>query len=444
MGRKPNYLIFENRKTLFDEVLKTNPRPAPGTYYTVPKGSFIDTISLKAYGYNRNDDIVDANRQLLKSRPLAAGLPQIYPGDRLWLPPEEETVAEEEKVEAETSDEVAIRINGKIFKGWTTNSIQRSMNSIADSFSFQAPFNPNDVENSVYLDPYTYLTTDLFIGGKLYIAGRSEKWNPRFSVDSTITTIEARSLGGVIVDCTSQNKALSFAKQTLQQISSILLTPFGLSAQFPQGDSSIFANTKRNITDKIYSYLQGLSKKAGFIINSTREGGLKFERANTAGVPIMELIQGEPPLVGLSATYDGTQRFSDYIAVSQSSGNPTNNFLEKDTTIPVYRPLIFSAKDTQQGDIKNASAWERNRALAKSAKITATIATWLDPQGNLIFENNTINLTAPNIHIYNKTKLLIEKVALSETESGGKVATLTLVLPESYTLLFPEVLPWQR
>jgi hypothetical protein len=56
-------------------------------------------------------------------------------------------------------DEIAIRINGKIFRGWTVTSIERSINSIADSFSFTAPFNPDDPD-SVYLDPFTYLETE--------------------------------------------------------------------------------------------------------------------------------------------------------------------------------------------------------------------------------------------------------------------------------------------
>jgi hypothetical protein len=88
MPRKPNYLIFENREDLFNDVLKKNPKPAPGTFYTVPKGAWIDTISLKAYGRDRNQDIIDANNQLLKDRDIEPNtkLPYIYPGDKLWLP----------------------------------------------------------------------------------------------------------------------------------------------------------------------------------------------------------------------------------------------------------------------------------------------------------------------------------------------------------------------
>ncbi len=444
MGKR-NYLTFKDRNLLYNEVLEDNPKPIPGTFYTVPKGAFIDTISIKAYGRNRNADIVEANNSLLKDRNIEtiSGLPQIYPGDNLWLPEDDLEEQEEEEIDYDSPDEVAIRINGKIFRGWTTNSIERAINTIADSFSFTAPFNQDDPD-SEYLDPYTYLKTDLFIGGQKYISGRAENWSDSFGTDSTMTTIQARSLAGVLVDCPSEKKELNSNKQTLRQITNVLLKPFGIKSEFPLGDSDIFNATRRNETDKIYSYLQGLARKAGFIINSTRQGGIKYDRANVDGEPIMSLIQGHPPLVGVTSSFNGSERFSDYIAISQSKGNATNNYTLKDESIPVKRPIIFNATDTRQGDIKKSAEWQRNRSLGKSAKWTATLATWRDEGDNLIYENEIITVFAPNAHIFVETKLLIEKVSFSKTESGANVAVLTLVMPESYTLNFPEVFPWER
>lgn len=416
-----------------------------GTFYLVPQGTWIDSISSFVYGHDRTADIVEANK-FLDSRPVDTknapfNLPVIHPGDLLWLPPIDEI--ETEEIEFTTPDEVAIRIDGTIFRGWTTNSIQRSMNSISDSFIFKAPFDP-DSPDSVFLDPHTFLKTDLFIGGKLYIAGRSEKWDPDFSEDGTITTIECRSLTGVIVDCPSTDKRLNNNNQTLSEITTRLIRPFGIKAEFPFGNSGIFNKTKRNLQDKIFSYLQGLAQRAGFVINSTRNGNIKYDKANINGNPIMQLIQGQQPLIGVSGSYDGTQRFSEYMATSQSRGKATNLSIVFDESIPVKRPIIFDAKDTNQGNIKTAALWRRSRALAKSSPVTATVGTWRDFNDNHIIENEIITLLAPNIHIYNETRFLIEKVSLTETEGGGKQAIMTLVLPQAYTTDFPEVFPWQR
>ena len=108
------------------------------------------------------------------------------------------------------------------------------------------------------------------------------------------------------------------------------------------------------------------------------------------------------------------------------------------------RPIIFSAKDTSQGNISDAAKWQRSRALAKSAKVTATVGRWRDDNDNHIKENEIITLLAPNIHIYNETRFLIESVSLSKTADSINQAALNLVLPQAYTLEFPKVFPWQR
>ena len=439
-----NYLLFENRNRLYTEdVLTRNPAPVAGEFYTVPQGGWIDTISVRAYGYDRSSDIVAANDLLLRNRVLVQGLPTIHPNDVLWLPPlTQDTDPNTDTIASSSPDEVTIRINGKLFYGWTITSAERSMNNIADAFTFVAPYDPDD-EFSRYLDPYTYHPADLFIGGNLYIAGRCEKWKVSYSGDSTKMSIECRSKAGVIVDCPSQERSLSFTNQTLSQIANIMLIPFGLLTDFPNGDTGIITKSKRNITEKIYEYFSKLAKGSGLTINSSKDGKVVFESANVDGIPIMTLVQGQQPLTGLSAEYDGTQRFSHYQAISQSRGNSGNTAIEQDESIPVFRPTIFDAKDTQAGNIEEAARWEKSKALAKSAKSGSTVGGWFDDNNDIIMENNIVTLYAPKVCIFNESRFLIEKVSLSGGENS-KVAKLTLVTPESYTRDFPSRFWWSR
>jgi len=423
--------------------------PKPGQNYTVVSAD--DIIKLAEWAYNDSskiDLIIDANKALLKPRsdagrilPDRQGVPIVYVGDVVWIPPLQKKEKTNEKIEASSPDETAIRINGRIFRGWITNSIERSINTIVDAFSFTAPFTPDDPD-SVYLDPYTYYPTDLFIGGELFMAGVAEHWAPSVSPDATTTTIKVRSRGGVLVDCNAQDKNLSYKKQTLRGIANQVLRPFGILTEFPFGDSGIINSAKRNVSDKVFQFIAGLARKFGFIINSTADGSLRFDRANIDGKPILKLIQGEQPLIAYSATYDGTQRFSDFTANSQSRGKPRNTATVKDESIPIFRPINFDAKDTEQGNIQDPAKWERARSLSRSADVEATVSGWRDDNGDLILENNTVILKAPNIHIYQETKFLIEKVLY--TLQGGRQAKLSLVLPQAYTLDFPDIFPWSR
>jgi prophage tail gpP-like protein len=290
----------------------------------------------------------------------------------------------------------------------------------------------------------TYYPADIFIGGKLYISGRAEKWDPQVNENSTTMTVECRSRSGVLIDCPSQNRSLNFKNQSLKQITDILIKPFGLSSEFPSDyNNAIIPKTKRGITDKIADYLQTLAKSAGMIINSHIKGGLKFETANVNGKPILSLIQGEYPLLQVTASYDGAQRFSDYEAISQTNGQASNRTLEQDKSVKFFRPTIFDAKDANQGNIKNAAKWEKSRALSRSAKVSATIGTWYDKNDKLIFENEIVTVLYPKACIFKETRFLIEKVTFSK-DGGKNIATLDLVQPESYTLEFPKIFWWAR
>ena len=438
----PNYLKFETRNKLFETIVQkdTKKRPIPGTNYVVPKGGFLDTISLKAYGYNRVSDIEKANEELLKSRNRIQGIKNVYPGDVIWLPPGLAREVTPEQIDSDSPDEIAIRINGKIFKGYTASNINRSLNSVADGFSFTAPFNPSDPD-SVYLDPHTFLPADIFIGGELYISGRCEKWDPAFDENSTSTNIQVRSLAGVLVDCVSEDKQRNYISQSLSQITNKLLNPFGIKSIYPDGDGGIIDKSKRNPGDKIYSFLQGLAKIKGYIINSTVDGGISYDRANIKGKPIFQLKQGNWPLLSAKPSYDGTKRFSQFTAIAQGKKNVVIRSSVVDKSVPVKRPTVIDAKYSSKGNVKEAAEWARSRSLSSSSPCTVTVATWRDDNGDLIKENNIVTLLCPNVSVYRETRYLIEKVQLAQ---DGKTAQLTLVLPEAYTLEFPEVFPWQR
>lgn len=430
----------------FIDYYKDKPRPTPGYHYTVVAGDDFVKISIGAYGSTKDTwNVIRANDILIKGRKKDSwGAPLLYPGDRVFIPGVPAEI-KPEPTEIESSDpyEIAIRLDGIIYRGWTANTIFRAINTIADGFNFSAPYDENDF-NSRILDPFTYYTADLFIGGKLYISGRAEKWRPQSDENSTTMTIECRSRSGVLVDCPSQNRALNFKNQSLKQIAELLIKPFGLSAEFPADyNNAIIPKTKRGITDKVADYLQSLAKSIGMIINGSITGGLKFETANVNGTPILTLRQGEYPLLSVDADYDGTQRFSDYEAISQTNGQASNRILEQDKSVKFFRPTIFDAKDATQGNIKNAAKWEKSRALSRAAKVSAVIGTWYDKNNNLIFENNIITLYYPKVCIFKETRFLIEKVTFTK-DAGKNITTLELVQPESYTLEFPKIFWWAR
>jgi len=419
-------------------------RPKQGTAYNVQLGDNIVSISLLAYGYDRRDLIIDANQSILKDRLIISGIPTIFEGDLLTIPVDNTIITETvETIPAESIDEIAIRIDGTILKGWTSYTAKRSMNTVADGFSFTAPYVPSD-KNSQLLDPHKFYNADLFVGGKLYISGITEKHSPDSASNSI--KIECRSKSASVVDCPSIDQKLNYFQQTIKSIAELILKPFNLAATFPDGDPAVdieFPEVQRNLTDTVFSFLQGLSKKIGLQMNSTRPGGLKFEKANLSGDPVLNLVEGSQPQINVAASFDSSKRFSDFIAIGQGRGQEDITASVKDSSVSIFRPTFVDAKDSTSTNVQTAAEWARSKSLAASASISVRIAGHLDKRGQPIVENETITLKAPQSCIFNETKFLIESVELGGSESS-KYSVLTLVLPESYTTDFPEAFPWSR
>ena len=111
--------------------------------------------------------------------------------------------------------------------------------------------------------------------------------------------------------------------------------------------------------------------------------------------------------------------------------------------MPVYRPFVFSADELEAGNLEDSVRWRRSKSLADSASLRAIVTGWRNQDGNLWYENQVVIVKAPSVYIFNETEYIIRGVELTKDEQGGDVITLSLVLPQAYTLDFPDVLPWE-
>lgn len=418
--------------------------PVPGQNYSVSGNEGIRAISRKAYGYDRSADIVDANADLLKGRGISLeGLPIVYSGDILSIPDVARPVST--RIAAGSDDEIAIRLDGKEFKGWTASNITRNINTVADGFTFSFPYDPNDLDLRERTRPYSYKNADLFVGGELYIAGQCVKWAPAARNNETIKTIDARTKAGHTIECMAQKSALEFNNQKLSQIAVSIMKPYGdnLKPIFLSGDSDRFTKVRKEITDTDFGFLKGLAAQKGFMITSSDDGSLAFLRANIDGRSVFRFIEGESGIEHMAGSYDGQKRQSAYTAVTQSAGSPGPSAVLTDPSIPIYRPFVFSADDLEQGNLDTALQWRRSKALADSAGLTVTVTGWRNRNNDLWRENMKGTVLAPSVDIFIETEYIISGVELNKAENGGNIAKLTLVLPQSYSLEFPDSFPWE-
>ncbi len=418
--------------------------PKAGTFHIVIPGDRIRAIARKTYGYDRSSDITESNNALLSGRVTSLeGLPTIFPGDSLWLPAVKEQFSE--KIVASTDDEIIIRLDGKLFKGWTTANIQRNINTVADAFTFTLPYDYKDEQLRELTKSYSYKKCDLFIGGELYISAQTIKWSTGGRIGSVVKTIEARTKAGHTVECMAQKKAVEYKNQTLSQIATDILSSYGddLKPQFFDGDSDKFTKVRKEVTDTDFGFLSGLASQKGFMITSSDDGNLAFIRAAVEGKPVFRFIEGVTPIEHISVSSDGTKRFSSMQAVTESAGKSGVNSTLTDNTIPVYRPLVFSADDLEGGNLETSLKWRKSKALADSYKVSVTITGWRNENNKLWRENMKGTIKAPSVDIFTESDYIISSVRLTKNESGGNISQLQMVIPQAYSLEFPDSFPWE-
>ncbi len=419
-------------------------KPTPGTFYTVVSGDRIRDIARRAYGWDRSSDIVDANSDLLIGRVVSLeGLPTIYRGDKLQLP---DTLQQfSETIPFTVDDEISIRIDGKIFRGWTASNITRNIDTIADAFTYSLPYDPFDLDLREKTKPFNYLSADLFIGGELYIAAQNLKWHIGARTNETVKTIDARTKAGHTIECMAQKTALEFQGQTLSQIATAIMAPYGnnLKPLFFDGDSDQFLKVRKEITDTDFDFLRGLAAQKGFMITSSDTGQMAFIRANIDGRPVSRFIEGETAIENISATYEGSKRYSSFQAVTESAGVPGPSSIIADDSITIYRPFVFSANDLEAGNLETALQWRRSNSLAESTKLKKAVTGWRNQTNMLWRENMKVTVQAPSVDIFTETDYIISGVNLKKDENGGNIAVLDMVLPQAYSLEFPDSFPWE-
>lgn len=418
--------------------------PKAGEFYQVVSGDRIRAIARKTYGYDRSADITSANTDLLKGRAISLeGLPTIFPGDSLWLPAVKEQFSE--RVSANTDDEITIRLDGKLFTGWTAANVQRNINTIADAFTFSLPYDSSDEQLKELTRPYSYKKCDIFIGGELYISAQTVKWSTSGRNNQTVKTIDARTKAGHTIECMAQKKVVEYKNQTLSQISVNVMSSYGddLKPLFFAGDSDKFTRVRKEVTDTDFSFLSGLAAQKGFMITSSDDGRMAFIRAEIEGKPVFRFVEGETAIEHISVSSDGTKRHSSYMAVTESAGVAGTSKSLTDKSIPTYRPFVFSADDLEAGNLTTALQWRRSKALADSYSLSITVTGWRNEFNQLWRENMKGTVLYPGVDIFDETDFITSGVTLTKDENGGNVSILEMVIPQAYSLEFPKSFPWE-
>ncbi|HAV9096934.1 TPA: baseplate protein [Escherichia coli] len=338
------------------------------------------------------------------------------------------------------SNTVTLRADGRLFTGWTSVSVTRSIESVAGYFELGVNVPPGTDLSG--LAPGKAFTLE--IDGQIVCTGYIDSRRRQMTADSMKIIIAGRDKTADLIDCAAVYSGGQWKNRTLEQIARDLCAPYGVTVRWELSDkesSAAFPGFTLDHSETVYEALVRASRARGVLMTSNAAGELVFSRA--ASTATDELVLGEN-LLTLDFEEDFRDRFSEYTVKGYARANGaegddidaksivSRKGTATDSDVTRYRPMIIiadskiTAKDAQARALR-----EQRRRLAKSITFEAEIDGWTRKDGQLWMPNLLVTIDASKYAI-KTTELLVSKVTLILNDQDGLKTRLSLAPREGF------------
>lgn len=330
---------------------------------------------------------------------------------------------------------VELKVDGKIFSGWTSVTVNRSIETMAGYFDLGVNVQTStDLSSLAPGKPFT-----LSIDGQTVITGYTDGRRRQMGADSMKITIAGRDKTADLIDCAAIYKGGQWKKRTLEQIARDLCQPYGVAVRWELTDAESaapFTSFTLDHSETVYEALGRAARARGVLITSNAAGDLVFTRADESHSD--RLVLGEN-LLSVDFDEDYRDRFSEYTVKGHGRSNgkvgdtvdartiASQKGTATDSAITRYRPMIILADS--KIDAQNATARalrEQRRRLAKSVTFEAQLDGWTRSNGQIWMPNILAEIDASKFAIQTGP-LLVSKVVLTLDDREGVKTTITLV-----------------
>lgn len=410
--------------------------------YTPVQGDTLSKLAIRFYGDSSRELIIRNANGIRNQTDLIIGIPIKIPDIPGIAPINNLNSAL--GIRPESQDDISIFISDVSLTVFKKVVLKSSIESIADGFEITTVWDSKDQGLRRLFAPFQYNECKIFIGQDQQINGILD--SPSFIADNQIATtaiLTGRTKTGILIDSSIDTFPLEFNKQTLEQIATnIIIGQFQLDVKFLDDPGPLFETVSAKVGESPFEFLWSLAITRGLLISSDKNGCVIFFRPKISK-PVATLIEGENPIIGGEAIYNGTQRFSTFRGLGQRQGVNDLENIERDSALKqVVRPHVFKVMNNSKGDISTRVKWERGRSIGNSMSIQVEVSGWRDFNGKLWEPGSTISLEFPSIGIFNATNFIVKTVQIIGAAAQSRLAFIELSIPEVYTLDDPGAYPW--
>lgn len=333
------------------------------------------------------------------------------------------------------TNDVELLVGGTPYKGWESVSITKNLDSVSGSFSVAVMDRWRELVESWGIKPGDECSVT--IGGEVVITGWVDGIDTDFDKESRSITVKGRDKTCDLVDCSIITKTSQLKNKTLTDIATELCSPFSISVTAETDVGKPFEKWDITQGETVFDNLNKAAKLRGVLLTSDERGNLKIVRAGSE-MATDALVQGEN-ILSASASYDDTQRFSEYVVKGQKKGDDKVNGKEAahnkdqatDAGVSRYRPMLLTSEGSSDKEtVKGRAEWEATTRAAKAFKMDATVVGWRQSSGTLWKVNQKVQVTCGFAGVIND--LLISGITYEKSEAQGTVCRMELVRPDAF------------
>ncbi|PTS90231.1 hypothetical protein DBR17_01675 [Sphingomonas sp. HMWF008] len=334
---------------------------------------------------------------------------------------------------------VELAIGGKLYAGWTSVSVTRSLDTVSGTFELAL------TEKAKADDaPFPILPGDpctLLIDGATVINGFVDLVAPSIGADDHSIMVSGRDRTADLADCSAIHKPGSWRNTKIEAIAAELAKPFGVRVSAKVSTGAVIPKFALQPGESVQAAIERLLRFRGLLMVANAEGDLDIITPED-GAPVAVLQYGANLLTG-SARHDHRERFSAYRIKGQAAGDDTKSGKTvsqlsgsaTDPGVTRYRPLLIVAEEQGDGaSLATRAKWEAGVRAGKSIAADITVLGWQTAPGGALWRPNMpVRVVAAPLQLADRT-MLVTAVTLTK-DDAGTIATLTVMPPEAWKQL---------
>ena len=339
------------------------------------------------------------------------------------------------------ADEIRLSVGGKTYSGWESVEIVRSIEAVCASFSLSvADPDTGSGRRAIRIAPGA--RAEIHVGQDLLLSGYVDAIEARLEAKDHSVRIEGRDLAGDLVDCVPLGLPSEFYDVEILDLARELAAPFGVDVELQDGvdPGRPFEIFSLRPTETAFEALERAIRARGLLAQSTADGTIVLSRAGSERASV-EIAEGKNLYAVDRLRLDHSGRFRRYVVLGQRPGSDlaygadvAEIQAEASDPIPrATRTLAIQAEGSVDDDAAAVLAvWWANVRAARGSSLVLSVQGWRQggDRGLVWRPGVLVPVKIPRLEIL--SDWLVAGVRLSRSIRSGSVASLALVLPDSY------------